>query len=83
MNFSEFVVDLRILPIRHCSEKNCENIMRSHFKISPGYGTKKKVKKRERKKREKRRGKKVVGGEGQSSATLSLINRATVIDYLE
>lgn len=42
-------------------------------------------KKREKKegKREKReRERKVVGGEGQSSATLSLINRATVIDYL-
>lgn len=41
----------------------------------------------ERMKREKRmtreRERKVVGGEGQSSATLSLINRATVIDYLE
>lgn len=39
------------------------------------------------KKREKRmtreRERKVVGGEGQSSAPLSLINRATVIDYLE
>lgn len=46
------------------------------------YG-KKRREKRKKKKRRKEREKKVVGGEGQSSATLSLINRATVIDYLE
>lgn len=40
------------------------------------------VKKKEREKSEEKKRRKV-GGEGQSSATLSFINRATVIDYLE
>jgi len=41
-----------------------------------------KKKERAREKGEEKR-KRKVGGEGQSSATLSFINRATVIDYLE
>lgn len=72
---------IRIYLLGIAKRKITKNIIRSYSKIS--LGCEKKGKEKEKGEGKRERQKKVVGGEGQSSATLSLINRATVIDYLE
>jgi len=77
-SFSEFVVDPRI-PTGTVAGITAKILYVRTLKFLRA----EKKEKEKGKRREKERGKKMVGGEGQSSATLSLINRATMIDYLE